>query len=415
MPRRHHLDEVLAPSASYLPTLLPGRSLASRERAALLSNFLQDSQSQASLGSLKAAVLSSASLPSRRNHEEFLFGGGASLELSGRQKRNIDDFFASSSFNVRTAMAPASSVLANGTAVYAALKKAVKEAYSKMPDPCGFTDGEEDEKNPEFGWSRFIPSALKVKVAIDIGVVVLLTSTLRSFCDVPLRKFLIGMLLLGFPTTYLTNFMAKSGQSKFTYYRLTVTAGKNCKPEQCDIDELILLDRFGSPLKGCPDAEKNGATWTIALPVGVFITGYQIRTNRSGSAQDPISWYLEASHDYSNENWVFLDECSDQQLPAGRGVLSIRYEDLIHTEAATSSFKLAFLFEILANACAFLWLVKGTGWVSSGSYSCIDTAPSLWYFCYLIVVVLWSFIGTITIGLILSAVAMIVVGNRSSA
>ena len=70
--------------------------------------------------------------------------------------------------------------------------------------------------------------------------------------------------------------------------------------------------------------------------------------------------------------------------------------------------------------------LAGTSWVSAGTEACVDSAPYLWYWSYFLVVVMWSSLGTVTIGLIaprahfvalppqVCAVAMIMVGSKSS-
>lgn len=51
--------------------------------------------------------------------------------------------------------------------------------------------------------------------------------------------------------------------------------------------------------------------------------------------------------------------------------------------------------------------------MSAGTEACVDSAPHLWYWSYFLVVVMWSSLGTVTIGLIACAVAMIMVGSKS--
>lgn len=342
------------------------------------------------------------------NHEDFLFGSQA-LSLSNARKGNVfNDFFGPSA-----AAAPRISMAAGSSL---AIMSLLEQASKKVPDPFGFYDGQEDDKSPEAGWTKFVPRALKLKGFIDLSIAALAVATWPRFCDVPLKKFLIGMLILGFPTTKVIDWISKSGmmRQRFKYYRLTVTEGRSCEPQDAQLEKLIFLDRFGIPIED-PGmrVEQEESSWTFTLSIPWFITGYQIVTNRTaGSQQDPMSWYLEGSWDGEDDTWILLDECTGQQLPAQRNAPSARFEDLAHISDATTSFRIGFVAEIFANACSFLWLIKGTGWVSAGIENCIDTAPELWYSCYLIVVLLWSFIGTITIGLIVSAVAMIVVGNR---
>ena len=87
-------------------------------------------------------------------------------------------------------------------------------------------------------------------------------------------------------------------------------------------------------------------------------------------------------------------------------------EELLHLPDAQATFRQGFLAEVAACAGSFAWLLlgqpmvlkgscgAGTSWVSKGTEACVDSAPYLWYWSYFLVVVMWSSLGTVTIGLI---------------
>merc|ERR1712187_252625 len=147
----------------------------------------------------------------------------------------------------------------------------------------------------------------------------------------------------------------------------------------------------------------DGAEWRLKImDQRELVTAYQLITDLAAQpACDPANWKLEGSLD--GLDWVLIDESVGQLVPRERGAPTTIFEDLLHLEEATASFRSAFLAEVAANSGAFAWLVAGTVWVSAGTETCVDSAPWLWYSCYLIVVIVWSFMGTITIGLIVSA------------
>ncbi|CAE8618854.1 unnamed protein product [Polarella glacialis] len=98
-----------------------------------------------------------------------------------------------------------------------------------------------------------------------------------------------------------------------------------------------------------------------------------------------------------------------QQQPGLRFGQSLR----TNFEEPTAAFCAAFLVELAANAAALGWLVAGSSWVSAGTDAYVDSAPFLWYSCYLMVVFIWSLLGTMTTGLIASAVATVLPGSKS--
>lgn len=91
------------------------------------------------------------------------------------------------------------------------------------------------------------------------------------------------------------------------------------------------------------------------------------------------------------------------------------FQHLETLDSAVGAFRVGFLCELLANAASFAWLVAGTIWISSSTDTCVDSAPLLWYSCYLMVLATWSFFGSATILLIMGAVASALGGfNMSS-
>merc|ERR1712217_185052 len=127
---------------------------------------------------------------------------------------------------------------------------------------------------------------------------------------------------------------------------------------------------------------------------------------------DPVAWVLEGSFD--GVDWVVVDERDGVEMPRGRGVATELFEDMPHLDDATSAFRCGFLVEVMANIASFAWLVAGTAWVSLGTETCVDSAPYLWYPSYIIVVITWSFIGTMVVGIIVSAVSMVALGAKQS-
>jgi len=276
-------------------------------------------------------------------------------------------------------------------------------------DPFG--EGAEGE---ETGWCKFVPRGLKIVLAADVVCALVLGGSLFDDCDWPLKTWLAGGILLGYPVSYLVQKVA-STRPAFMYYRLMVKRLRgNGQPGDFQLEGVVLYDQFSVPLDRAQGAErKDGAVWHMTADRSgpQLVTGYHLITHSTAAAKyDPVSWTLEGSSD--GVEWRVLDEAVDQEIPQARNAATVIMDDLSHLEDATSAFRSAFLLDVAANGLAFAWLVAGTAWVSAGTDTCVDSAPLLWCSSYLLVVIVWSFLGTVTIGLIVSAVAMVLLGAR---
>jgi len=124
-------------------------------------------------------------------------------------------------------------------------------------------------------------------------------------------------------------------------------------------------------------------------------------------------WHKAAS--LSNKRvWRLIDERTEEDIdvPLTRETPTELIVDLTSINE-DASFRQAFLAELIATGTALAWLTIGSAWIATSSETCVDSAPELWYYCFLLVVATWSCLGTVTIGLIVSAVAMILLGVKS--
>lgn len=91
-------------------------------------------------------------------------------------------------------------------------------------------------------------------------------------------------------------------------------------------------------------------------------------------------------------------------------LLSYPASMLVDRVAKTVSFRAGFQMETALSVAAFVWLAKGTSWVSSSSLAMIN-APLLWWSCYLLCVLCWSALGTLLFFMIFTTVLSIVYGG----
>jgi len=280
-------------------------------------------------------------------------------------------------------------------------------------DPFG-----ENPDSEETGWCKFVPRGLKIALASDIISALVLAGSYFDSCDWPLKAWLFGGIFLGYPVSSTVHKVA-SRRPAFKFFRLRVKKirGSGLPPELFKLEGLVLYDQFNHPIPRADASEVKDdeeAFWEVSLNNRgdpELITGYHLITHQTANIKyDPISWQLEASAD--RERWRIIHVIENKGLPSARGAETPTFDDLRHLEDATSAFRSAFLTEVFANAMSFAWLVAGTAWVSAGTDTCVDSAPFLWFFSYITVVIVWSFIGTITVGLIVSAVAMVLLGSR---
>lgn len=350
-------------------------------RASFLDRGVKD------LATAHAAVNAATDPTPGSSHVDFLFGGHQSPELV-----RFSALASPDTIDLKTAMM-------FGT---------------PAPTRPGRDDDEECRaQEKETGFFRIVPRGLNMFAAADVVSLLVVLATRHMDCDVPLATWLAGGVVMGFPVSCLVHSIA-SAKPKFSQYRLDCSSLRGGgEPDGMAIDGLQLLGRLGSGVsQQCVQGpEGDGSRWAVRFDSPELVAAYRIVTGAAGStATDPASWVFEASND--GTSWTRLDEATGQELPRSRGTASEIFDELFHTEASRS-FRGAFLVEVAAVAAAFAWLVAGTSWVGAGSETCVDSAPMLWYTCYLIVVSAWSLLGTVTIGLIVCAVAMVVLGVKA--
>jgi len=342
----------------------------------------------------------------RGRHEEFLF-------TSLRQPR------AEVQSSLVELPAPTQSMMQAVAAVPAIATDIVQTAFPRIwaivqPVVDPFSDEKEGDK--ETGWCKFVPRVLRVFYWSDVVTVATLAHSLYYVCDVPLRTWLVGGLLLGFPVSDLVHRMVMKDDPRFKVVRFTIKKIRgSADPENFQLDTVVLYNRCGGAIhRSLVDERREGNYWFVEIRDGAeLVTGYQIVTHRiEGPECDPASWIVEGSVD--GVTWHMIDECKGESLPRQREMASQQFDDLMHMPDAQAAFRQGFLAEAAACAGSFAWLILGTSWVSAGTEACVDSAPYLWYWCYFLVVVLWSFLGTVTIGLITCAVAMILVGGKTA-
>merc|ERR1712050_638305 len=119
--------------------------------------------------------------------------------------------------------------------------------------------------------------------------------------------------------------------------------------------------------------------------MGTMISCYRVVTSSQGVDKDPVTWELLATNRKEGDMWRVInevDESSTGYIPQQRNTGSPYYSDLTSVNE-DGSFRQAFLLEVFANAASFAWLVAGSAWISQGSETCVDSAPVLWYYCFL--------------------------------
>eukprot|EP00930_Biecheleria_cincta_P055470 TRINITY_DN4178_c0_g1_i1.p1 TRINITY_DN4178_c0_g1~~TRINITY_DN4178_c0_g1_i1.p1 ORF type:complete len:433 (+),score=57.40 TRINITY_DN4178_c0_g1_i1:51-1349(+) len=344
--------------------------------------------------------------PLKGKHHEFLFGTSPHAVVKGVSSK--DSFEMPLSISM---MPAASEVSAVASTFATAVWKEGKKLLAPIVDP--FSD--ETEFPQETGWNLMIPRTLRLSYWTDIISLATVAHSAFYFCDVPLRSWLIGGVMLGFPVSTLVNRLILKDSPRFSSIRLTVKKIRGGgDPSRFKLDSLVLYNRFNQPIHRSLVGERYEANyWFVQTREGPEpITGYQLITHRTAEpGTDPVSWIVEGSAD--GENWQVIDETDNENLPRQREKASQKYEDLDHIPDSVAAFRQGFIAEVGATALSFAWLILGTSWVSAGTEACVDSAPILWYWSYFLVVIVWSFLGTITIGLIVSAVAMIVLGAKS--
>lgn len=262
------------------------------------------------------------------------------------------------------------------------------------------------------GWSKVIPRSLGFFSVVDAASALVVFLTRNYVCDEHLRLWLMGGILLGGPTDALIKGIAWFLKPRYMYYKFQVVNCRDVTDAEFEIENLQLYDEFGREIDGFGvNAGKEGNCWMVSLKWPRMVSSYRIVTSRSlPAAHDPVTWQLYASN--TKRTWRMIDEQDDGGVPMARDTPSELITDL-RSLSEDASFRQAFLAELIATGISLGWLTIGSAWIARGSETCVDSAPELWYYCFLLAVCTWSCLGTVTIGLIVSAVAMILLGVKT--
>eukprot|EP00929_Paragymnodinium_shiwhaense_P009868 TRINITY_DN11424_c0_g1_i6.p1 TRINITY_DN11424_c0_g1~~TRINITY_DN11424_c0_g1_i6.p1 ORF type:complete len:471 (-),score=91.87 TRINITY_DN11424_c0_g1_i6:70-1482(-) len=404
MPAAHAAHVGFLSAAPVLPSSSSGSrgGLRQRTRAAAAVDAAFGLGAAATSTVTSAAAKGSVDASNSAAFNDFLFGRSSSS--AGDKAAFID-------------LTPTVSVVSGALAMAdEALTKLLSTPLCKFFD---FTDAAgDDPSNKMTGWAKVVPQMVRLQMLFDILTMVVIILSRHGMCGVPLRAWLVAGMLLGYPMTWFVNKLAKCHPA-FRQYRLVARSLRKGTDDldAMKIDGIQLYDRLGLPIPAESivsqgSSAERGCEWIVDVGVPTMVTGYALITSTDGSPQtDPVKWVFEGSND--GVNWEILDDAKAPQVPMTRGFLCERQDYLLHLEECASVFRGAWFVEVIATAIAFAWLLKGTAWVAAGSELCVDGAPSLYYFCYLIVVVTWSILGTCTMALIASAVAMVLFSQKS--
>jgi hypothetical protein len=96
---------------------------------------------------------------------------------------------------------------------------------------------------------------------------------------------------------------------------------------------------------------------------------------------------------------------------AGGLLLSFPMSYAVTEVAEIAGFRAGFLMELMSVLASFVWLASGTLMVS-GSTVTLDNAPLLWWSCYVLCVLMWSFLGTAIICSIVTTVLALLLGQK---
>jgi len=376
------------------------KACAAGHGTGLLSSLFQDdTHPHAHPGLFLSTPLAAEHAQPLPTHADFLFSGSSPPLLIHKHfhETQAADFFPK-------LLSPKTSMLAS--ALVAA--STVMDKTNKHLDPFG----NDDDEDPDTGWCKVVPRGLRIFLAGDVLSLAVVLKSMGDPCGVPLRAWLLGGICLGYPATYLVK-RAADLKPRLRWYRLAVTGRRDGgDPNEAQLDSLQLHDQFGVPVhRSMVEQRHDGEYWYFSFPEAELVTGYQVVTHRTTvPAHDPVSWRFEGSVD--GVDWRVLHECERHPVPEARSAPTEVLRDLAHLVDAVGAFRKAFLVEIAMTAASLTWLWFGTSWISDGTDSCLDSSPVLWYYCYLVVVFIWSFIGSITILLIISAVATVFLASR---
>jgi len=288
---------------------------------------------------------------------------------------------------------------------------AVAGAAKKL-DPFG--DSSEDAERPT-GWFKQIPRALRCSALADAFSAFVLLESFFDDCDQPLKLWLLGGMVLSLPASCMVHSVVKRLRPSYQHYRLTAISLRGGQdPSGMQLERLQLYNQFEVPVSlGNMEQRQEGRYWYVTIRTGPeLLTKYQLVTHRfNGPAFDPVSWVLEASVDGIDWKQVHTCEATPREVPVARGQPTPPFFQNLETlDAAIGAFRSGFLCEVLSSAASFAWLVAGTLWISDSTGTCVDSAPLLWYSCYLMALIAWSVFGSATLLLIMGAVASAVGG-----
>jgi len=288
--------------------------------------------------------------------------------------------------------------------------------FIQMGKNCAylFADDNDNEDEPR-GWVKVVPKMLRGVAAFDVFTAFVLLASADDTCAYPLKPWLLAGLALGFPMSKLVHFVNTSLQPRYQYYRLGVDLlrGRG-STENMQLGSLTLYDQLGMPIQdGEIDQHQDGRYWYVTIRDGPeLITQYRLVTHPTAEASlDPSKWVLEGSVD--GVEWKSLHEfLATGEVPTNRGQSSRLFEGMeSHKAARVFAYRVGFLLELAANAASMAWLAAGTTWVGESTDMCVDTAPFLWYNCFIMLLVVWSFLGTVTLGTVVVAVGSVVFGQ----
>jgi len=269
------------------------------------------------------------------------------------------------------------------------------------------------------GWGKWIPRALGFFSVVDLATAAIVYITRHFVCDVPLRTWLLGGILLGGPADLAVKALTWALKPRYKYFKLQVINAREQGGEAFEMESLLLYNEFGHQIAGpdfaIVDQIKEGSNWMVTTQYPQMISSYQVLTSQTmPPSTDPVTWNLLGSN--NKKTWKLIDEQDHHDtnfIAQARNQACEMISDFTHQDDA--AFRQAFLAELIATSTALGWLTVGSAWIAQGSETCVDSAPELWYYCFLMAVTTWSCLGTVTIGLIVSAVAMILLGVKTPA
>lgn len=97
---------------------------------------------------------------------------------------------------------------------------------------------------------------------------------------------------------------------------------------------------------------------------------------------------------------------------AGGLILSFPMSYAVTQVAEVQGFRAGFIMELASVLASFVWLASGTLMVS-GSTITLDNAPLLWWSCYVLCVLMWSFLGTAIICSIVTTVLALLLSQKA--